>query len=136
MAVNQVLKNIISAIKFKYQLKQVDVAEKIGVKNTYLSDLINGRSPVSELFTDKLVSAFSVNREYLNTGQGEIFEGDKKEEQNPPDMITMSREVFELIKKQSDTILSQQRTIEMMQEERKKMLVHTDANAVSAAVNG
>lgn len=136
MAVNQVLKNIISAIKFKYQLKQVDVAEKIGVKNTYLSDLINGRSPVSELFTDKLVSAFSVNREYLNTGQGEIFEGDKKEEQNPPDMITMSREVFELIKKQSDTILSQQRTIEMMQEERKKMLVRAEDVAISAAANG
>ena len=72
----------------------------------------------------------------MNTGQGEVFEEDKKEEQSPPDMITMSREVFELIKKQSDTILSQQRTIEMMQEERKKMLVQVEGVAISAAANG
>lgn len=136
MAVNQILKNVVSAIKFKYQLRQVEVAEKIGVKNTYLSDLINGRSPLSELFSEKIIAAFSVSREYLNTGQGEVFEEDKKEEQSPPDMITMSREVFELIKKQSDTILSQQRTIEMMQEERKKMLVRAEDVAISAAANG
>lgn len=136
MAVNQILKNVVSAIKFKYQLRQVEVAEKIGVKNTYLSDLINGRSPLSELFSEKIIAAFSVSREYLNTGQGEVFEEDKKEEQSPPDMITMSREVFELIKKQSDTILSQQRTIEMMQEERKKMLVQVEGVAISAAANG
>lgn len=136
MAVNQILKKAISAIKFKYQLRQVEVAEKIGVKNTYLSDVINGRSPLSELFSDKLIAAFSVSREYLNTGQGEVFEADKKEEQKPPETITMSREVFDQITKLTETILSQQRTIEMMQEERKKMLVRTDSSAGSVAVGG
>ena len=136
MADIQILKKAISAIKFKFDLKQADIASKMGVNKTYLSSVVNGNEILSELFLDKLVSAFSVSRDFLNTGQGEVFEEDKKEEQSPPGMITMSREVFELIKKQSDTILSQQRTIEMMQEERKKMLVHTDANAVSAAVNG
>lgn len=136
MAVNQILKKAISAIKFKYQLRQVEVAEKIGVKNTYLSDVINGRSPLSELFSDKLIAAFSVSREYLNTGQGEVFEADKKEEQKPPETITMSREVFDQITKLTETILSQQRTIEMMQEERKKMLVHTDSSVASVAVGG
>lgn len=136
MAVNQILKKAISAIKFKYQLRQVEVAEKIGVKNTYLSDVINGRSPLSELFSDKLIAAFSVSREYLNTGQGEVFEADKKEEQKPPETITMSREVFDQITKLTETILSQQRTIEMMQEERKKMLVRAEDVAISVAANG
>lgn len=136
MADIQILKKAISAIKFKFDLKQADIASRMGVNKTYLSSVVNGNEILSELFLDKLVSAFSVSRDFLNTGQGEVFEEDKKEEQSPPDMITMSREVFELIKKQSDTILSQQRTIEMMQEERKKMLVRAEDVAISAAVNG
>ena len=132
MAVNQELKNIISAIKFRESLKQVEIAGKIGVKNTYLSDVINGRAPLSELFTDKLVTAFSVNKEYLNTGNGEMFLGETKKNENK-EMVSMSREVFDQITRLTETVLSQQRTIESMQEEHKKMLARMDNVAISAA---
>lgn len=132
MAVNQLLKNIISAIKFSENLKQVEIAEKIGVKNTYLSDVINGRAPLSELFTDKLVTAFSVNKEYLNTGEGEMFLGETKKNESK-EIVSMSREVFDQITRLTETVLSQQRTIESMQEEHKKMLARMD-NVVTSAV--
>ncbi len=131
MAVNQLLKNIISAIKFSENLKQVEIAEKIGVKNTYLSDVINGRAPLSELFTDKLVTAFSVNKEYLNTGEGEMFLGETKKNESK-EIVSMSREVFDQITRLTETVLSQQRTIESMQEERKKMLARMDNVVISA----
>lgn len=133
MAINQELKNIISAIKFRESLKQVEIAEKIGVKNTYLSDVINGRAPLSELFTDKLATAFSVNKEYLNTGNGEMFLGETKKSENK-EMVSMSREVFDQITRLTETVLSQQRTIESMQEEHKKMLARMDNVVISAVV--
>lgn len=132
----QSLKKIISAIKFKFDFRQSDIAEKMGVNKTYLSSVINGNEILSELFLDKLVSAFSVSREYLNTGQGEVFEADKKEEQKPSETVTMSREVFDQITRLTETVLSQQRTIEEMQNERKKMLARVGDNAISAVANG
>lgn len=47
---NQELNDIIRKIKFLTNLKQSQIAEKIGVSSSYLSDVINERYP----FTDKL----------------------------------------------------------------------------------
>lgn len=47
---NQELNEIIRKIKFLTNLKQSQIAEKIGVSSSYLSDVINERYP----FTDKL----------------------------------------------------------------------------------
>ena len=47
MAVNQELKSLIELIKYSKGLKQSEVADQIGVKPTYLSDMINGRVPFS-----------------------------------------------------------------------------------------
>lgn len=73
MPENQVLKKVIAAIKYEFNLKQVDVAAKIGVNETYLSNVINGKSPLSEVFLGKLCSAFPVNKDYISSGLGEIF---------------------------------------------------------------
>lgn len=131
MTDNQILKKVIAAIKFKFNLKQAEIASKMGVNNSYFSSVINGKEILSELFLDKLSSAFFVSREYLGTGEGNIFL-DESSENKGTDIVSMSREVFELLKRQSETILSQQRTIEMMQEEHKKMLARMDNVAISA----
>ena len=50
MAVNQELKSLIDLIKYSKGLKQAEVANQIGVKPTYLSDMINGRVPFSSIY--------------------------------------------------------------------------------------
>lgn len=59
MAVNQELKSVIKAIKFKEGLTQDVIAEKIGVKPTYLSDAINGRVSYSDSLKERLYEHFS-----------------------------------------------------------------------------
>lgn len=48
MAKNQELASIISTIKIRCNMKQAEVAEKLGVNKSYLSDTINGRYPYSD----------------------------------------------------------------------------------------
>lgn len=50
--------------------------------------------------------------------------------------VSMSREVFEQISRLTETVLSQQRTIESMQEQTKKMLVQMGDTAICANASG
>lgn len=73
MAKNQTLADVIKAVKFHFGLNQAEIAEKTGIKLTYLSDLIGGRNPLSESYSDKLNTVFGVNKDYLRTGVGDMF---------------------------------------------------------------
>lgn len=98
MPINKDLKKIIDRIKFEFSITQIQIANKIGVKNTYLSDMINGRVPFNESFKNKLYEEFHIDCDSLG------FE--KENNENAP--ITPLN--------QTDTLLaiieSQQRTIE------------------------
>lgn len=59
MAVNQELYNIIKQIKFLRNIKQADIAVLLGVKSTYLSDMINSRVPYSDNMKSKIFEVFS-----------------------------------------------------------------------------
>lgn len=59
MPINQDFKNIISEIKFKDKLTQAQIAESLDVKSTYLSDMINGRVPVSDSILNKIYELYS-----------------------------------------------------------------------------
>lgn len=59
MAKNQELNEMIRTVKFKKNLKQSEIAEKMGVKPTYLSDAINGRVPFSASMKEKIYEVFS-----------------------------------------------------------------------------
>ena len=52
------------------------------------------------------------------------------------DSISMSREVFEQISRLTETVLSQQRTIEFMQEQNRKFLVQQEGAVACAHVSG
>jgi len=62
MPVNQELKSIISEIKFKNKLTQAQISDSIGVKSTYLSDVINGRVPVSDSILNKIYEVYSYTK--------------------------------------------------------------------------
>lgn len=63
MPINQVLKRSISEVKFKFNLTQSEIAEKLGVKSTYLSDMINGRVPFTENISYKISELFHIGTE-------------------------------------------------------------------------
>jgi predicted transcriptional regulator len=75
MADTEILRQIIAEIKFKRGLRQAEIADALGIKPTYLSDMINGRVPfsdaihsrLSELFTDCMSSVKLVANGNSNT---------------------------------------------------------------------
>ena len=69
------LSEIVRSIKFQYKLTQREVAMKIGLKSaTYLSDVLNGRHPVSEQISDSLVEVFpEYSKDWLLTGEGSML---------------------------------------------------------------
>ena len=118
-------------------LTQDHIADKFGVSQAYVNALLNDKKAFGKKQAFKWSEEFGLSPNWLLTGEGDMFLGDNsKEVSMPPETITMSREVFDQITKLTETILSQQRTIEMMQQERKKMLVQADDVAISAAANG
>lgn len=136
MAVNQQLKNAIESIKFSSKLKQSEIAERLGVKSTYLSDMINGRVPFSDSIKEKIYEVFSYNTDeelmqcsQMCYGGGEVIE--------------MPREVFDQIAKLTETILSQQRVIESQSgvietlvDTSKKMVARPGDNVICADASG
>lgn len=75
MAKNERLKEIISGIKFRYKIKtQKEIIERMGYTSvTNLSDMLNGNTPISDIFSDKLKEVFKVNPDFLKTGEGSIW---------------------------------------------------------------
>ena len=130
MAKNQILTEVIKAIKFHFDLNQAEIAEKTGIKVTYLSDLIGGRNPLSEIYSDKLNAIFGVSKEYLKTGTGDIFDKPNVQENS----ISMPREVFDQITRLTETVLSQQRTIEKLTDLQKGVAEGAKSAAPKAAL--
>ena len=82
------LSEIVRSIKFEYKLTQREVAIKIGLKSaTYLSDVLNGRHPVSEQISDSLVKAFpEYSKDWLLTGEGTMLVGESEVKANAKEL--------------------------------------------------
>ena len=85
MAVNQEFKNLINRIKYEYSLNQSQIADRLGVKKTYLSDMINGRVPYNETMNKKINDVFPLppmnkvhiqKEDTLEISTSDIEEGD------------------------------------------------------------
>lgn len=55
---NQEFKDLISRIKYEYGLTQKEIAERIGVNSTYISEVISGKHPFSDSLREKIDSNF------------------------------------------------------------------------------
>lgn len=60
MPVNQEFKKLIDKIKYEYSINQSQIADKLGVKKTYISDMINGRVPYNETMSKKISDVFQI----------------------------------------------------------------------------
>lgn len=92
---------------------QKDLAYKMGYsQDSTLSAMLGGSKNIPQNFVKKLCTVVpNLNRDWIEFGKGAMFKG---EEPVPTDMIMMSREVFDLIRSQQETMASQQRTIEVL----------------------
>lgn len=61
MSINQELKKIISEIKYNFEINQAEIADKLEVTPTYLSDMINGRVPFSDSIKIKIYEVFKID---------------------------------------------------------------------------
>lgn len=73
MAVNEQLKFGIEKIKITTGLKQAEVANKLGVTPPYLSDMINGRVPLTDSICQKIFDVFQIS---VLENKVEILESD------------------------------------------------------------
>lgn len=76
MAKNEYLRQVIDGVKFRYKLStQKEIIAALGYNSsTYLSDLLSGKSPISEEFSSRIAEKFHVNPEFLISGKGDIWQ--------------------------------------------------------------
>lgn len=63
MSVNEEFKRLIDKIKYEFSINQAQISERLGVKSTYLSDMINGRVPYNESMQKKIHEVFHIGYE-------------------------------------------------------------------------
>lgn len=59
---NTEFKSLIGDIKYKYDLTQAQIAEKLGITRTYISEIINGRAPFSDALRDRIEETFPLDK--------------------------------------------------------------------------
>nr|DAT56131.1 MAG TPA: helix-turn-helix domain protein [Bacteriophage sp.] len=127
MPINQDFKDIIIRIKYEFNLNQSQIAERLGVKSTYLSDMINGRVPYNESMGKKIHEVFHISKdENMNYGQnfGSIGGNNRSTYNNvgntsneDTEFLKQKIELLELrLKEKDDIIQAKNETIETKNE--------------------
>lgn len=86
-----------------------------GLSNGLIGQAKRGKSDLGEKATEKILNKYQeLSKVWLLTGEGKMLntETKKSTSKDEEDTVTMSREVFDQITKLTETVLSQQRTIE------------------------
>lgn len=75
MSGNQRLKDAITEIKYREGVTQKAISEALGFKNqSYLSDLANGRFPLSEGVSGRISELYTyISKDWLLTGEGSML---------------------------------------------------------------
>lgn len=71
--------NKIKAIREALKLSQREFGEKLGVSRDVISNIEYGRVQPKELLLRHICQLYRVNEHWLQTGEGEMFEGNPEE---------------------------------------------------------
>ena len=114
------------------------LAEKAGYSSQDFTYIKTGRKSLQMDFLYNISKISSINKSWVLTGDGEMLKNNDLEIQkkDKSDNITLSREVFDLIKNQAEAILSQQKTIETLASKVKDSTVPREGNAMNADAAG
>lgn len=72
------MKERIKKLRQTLNLKQREIAEKLGVKVSVVGAWEIGQNPVPSMRVYQLCNEYGVRREWLETGEGEMFEPEKR----------------------------------------------------------
>ena len=138
MAGNNRLKELLNyLIDNRFVRNQEELAQITGIIKSTISQLCSGKRELNEQYVRRICKQFPfVNQEWLLEGDGEMLLATEPSPASSTggDVVTMPREVFEQITKLTETVLSQQRTIETLTNELKKEAAPTGDAAKCAAV--
>lgn len=85
------LSNRIKAIREALKLSQREFGEKLGVSRDVISNIEYNRVPPKELLLRHICELYNVNQHWLETGEGEMFNGD-------PDEVSKFDKAFQIFK--------------------------------------
>lgn len=78
---NQTIGDRISLIISHYNIKKVAFAKKLNIDQSYVTQLIKGRSNPSDRLIEDICEKFNINESWFRVGQGDMFlELDRDEE--------------------------------------------------------
>lgn len=93
-----------------------DFAMKAGIDPKNYSSIESGKRPIGDRVMNAICRAFNINAVWLKTGKGEKHVAPALSGDTQGDSISVPREVFDQITRLTETVLSQQRTIEKLAE--------------------
>ena len=99
------MQNRIKQLREKLGLSQIEFAKRIGVTNQTVSLWENGKVPLLENSRYRIEREFNVNRQWLETGEGEMMETPE----NPIDALNNVNLLVELAKRSIDCLDDQTR---------------------------
>ena len=107
---------------------------QVGLSNGYVNNIRKSISP--EKLQSITLTFPELNTEWLLTGRGEKIKEIQPPSNTLPNGVFIPQDMYDIIKQQAETICSQQRLIEELQSERKKMHVLLGDNAECAGASG
>lgn len=114
-------------------LSQIELASILGCTQGFISSIERNKRPVPDNIITKLLSIGKFNTKHLIQENSNELEEVKS---NINDEVKMSREVFDVLKNLSETVLSQQRTIEQIHSEKEKTIAQQESNVICASASG
>ena len=109
---SEIIKRLID-IREESGLSSKDFAARAGIDSGNYSSIENKKRPLGPRVMRDICRAFNINITWLKTGQGEKYvPAVPASAASAAESITMPREVFDQITRLTETVLSQQRTIE------------------------
>lgn len=104
--------NRIKAIRKALNLSQREFGERLGVSRDVISNIEYGRVQPKELFLKHICQLYNINRKWLETGEGEMFD-----DTPPNDKLQEALAIFKLLRPEfQDYALEQIRKLEELQE--------------------
>lgn len=83
------IKDRLKALRCKLNIKQREVAERLGVRVGLVGNWESGVAAIPSTRIYQLCHEYNVRREWLETGEGEMFEPGKTREQQLDDAIDL-----------------------------------------------
>ena len=88
------MKERLKELRKKLHLTQRELAEKIGVSLTQISDWERGRFALSSARIAQICAALHVRREWFETGEGDVLEPQRPEKRTRDEILADAFELF------------------------------------------